>query len=66
MKELKICVIGAGSTPPELVDGFSITGGQMKVKEFALMDIHMERLQIVGGLIQRECAGTTMNRLRSL
>lgn len=56
MKELKICVIGAGSTySPELVDGFFNRQDKMKVKEFALMDIHMERLEIVGGLIQRMC-----------
>ena len=56
MKELKMCVIGAGSTySPELVDGFFNRQDKMKVKEFALMDIHMERLEIVGGLIQRMC-----------
>lgn len=56
MKELKICVIGAGSTySPELIDGFFNRQDKMKVKEFALMDIHMERLEIVGGLIQRMC-----------
>ena len=27
----------------------------MKVKEFALMDIRMDRLKIVGGLIERMC-----------
>lgn len=56
MKELKICVIGAGSTySPELIDGFMNRQDKMKVREFALMDIHPERLQIVGGLIQRMC-----------
>lgn len=56
MKELKICVIGAGSTySPELIDGFFNRQDKMTVKEFALMDIHMERLEIVGGLIQRMC-----------
>lgn len=56
MKKLKICVIGAGSTySPELIDGFFNRQDKMEVKEFALMDIHMERLEIVGGLIQRMC-----------
>ena len=56
MRELKICVIGAGSTySPELIDGFYTRQGQMKVKEFALMDINMDRLEIVGGLIERMC-----------
>lgn len=56
MKELKVCVIGAGSTySPELIDGFYNRQGQMKVKEFALMDINKERLDIVGGLIERMC-----------
>lgn len=45
MKELKICVIGAGSTySPELIDGFFNRQDKMKVKEFALMDIRMDRL----------------------
>lgn len=56
MKELKICVVGAGSTySPELIDGFYNRQGKMKVKEFALMDVNMERLEIVGGLIERMC-----------
>ena len=56
MKELKICVIGAGSTySPELIDGFFNRQDKMKVKEFALMDIRMDRLKIVGGLIERMC-----------
>lgn len=54
MKELKICVIGAGSTySPELVDGFLNRQDKMRVKEFALMDINRDRLEIVGGLIGR-------------
>lgn len=56
MKELKICVVGAGSTySPELIDGFYNRQGKMKVKEFALMDVNLERLEIVGGLIERMC-----------
>ena len=36
MKELKICVIGAGSTySPELIDGFFNRQDKMKVKEFS-------------------------------
>lgn len=56
MKELKICVIGAGSTySPELVDGFFNRQSDLKVREFALMDINMDRLEVVGGLIKRMC-----------
>lgn len=56
MRELKIAMIGAGSTySPELIHGFITREGKMKVREFALMDIHMERLEIVGGLIKRMC-----------
>jgi len=56
MKKIKICVIGAGSTySPELVDGFLNRQEQMCVEEFALVDINMDRLSIVGGLIKRMC-----------
>lgn len=61
--ELKICVIGAGSTySPELIDGFFNRQDKMKVKEFALMDIRMDRLKIVGGLIERMCSIMTIRR----
>ncbi len=56
MRSLKITIIGAGSTySPELVDGFIKRQDSMKVKEFALMDVNLERLKIVGGLIKRMC-----------
>ncbi len=56
MKELKIAVIGAGSTySPELVGGFFKRQDLMRVREFTLMDINRERLEIVGGLIARIC-----------
>ncbi len=56
MKELKVCVIGAGSTySPELIDGFLNRQDKMTVKEFALVDINKDRLDIVGGLIKRMC-----------
>ncbi len=56
MKRMKICVIGAGSNySPELIDGFLNRQDTMSVAEFALMDINMDRLKIVGGLIQRMC-----------
>jgi 6-phospho-beta-glucosidase len=56
MRELKIAIIGAGSTySPELIHGFVTREGRMKVKEFALMDINKDRLDIVGGLIKRMC-----------
>lgn len=56
MRELKIAMIGAGSTySPELIHGFLIRQELLRVKEFYLMDIDMERLRIVGGLIKRMC-----------
>ncbi len=58
MRNLKITIIGAGSTySPELICGFFDRQDLMCVKEFALMDIDPERLSIVGGLIER-IAGT--------
>lgn len=56
MRNLKIAMIGAGSTySPELIHGFLIREELLNVKEFALMDINKDRLDIVGGLITRMC-----------
>jgi 6-phospho-beta-glucosidase len=49
-------MIGAGSTySPELIHGFLTRENKLLVQEFALMDINMSRLEIVGGLIKRMC-----------
>ena len=51
---LKLAVIGGGSTyTPELVDGFAKRADRVAVDEIALMDIDLERLDIVGGLAGR-------------
>ena len=51
---MKITVIGAGSTyTPELVKGFIELHESLPLTELALMDIHPERLQIVGGFCKR-------------
>jgi len=51
---MKITVIGAGSTyTPELVKGFIELHESLPLTELALMDINLERLQIVGGFCKR-------------
>jgi 6-phospho-beta-glucosidase len=51
---MKIAVIGAGSTyTPELVKGLIDLYPSLPLSELALMDIHPERLEIVGGFCQR-------------
>ena len=60
-KDLKICVIGAGSSyTPELVEGVLSYRDSLPVGELALMDIDARKLGIVGGLAQRmvSAAGT--------
>ena len=55
MHPLKIAVIGGGSTyTPELIEGFLL--GDLPVREIALMDPDLWRLEIVGGLAQRMTA----------
>ena len=50
----KITVIGGGSTyTPELIDGFIQNEEHLHVEEIALYDIDEERLNIVGGMVQR-------------
>ncbi len=54
MKELKIGVIGSGSTyAPELIDGFIKRRDELKVKQVVMMDIDPERLDITGNLARR-------------
>lgn len=60
MAEIKLCVIGAGSTyTPELVEGILARRDELPVARLALMDIDREKLDIVAGLARRmiEAAG---------
>ena len=51
---MKVTVIGGGSTyTPELVNGFLARTATFPLTELCLMDIHEERLAIVGGFAQR-------------
>ena len=51
---MKVTVIGGGSTyTPELVNGFLARHVTFPVTELWLMDIHPERLEVVGGFAQR-------------
>ncbi len=53
-RDLKLAVIGAGSTyTPELVEGVIRRFDDLPVRTLALMDIDEERLRIVGGLAER-------------
>jgi 6-phospho-beta-glucosidase len=54
---MKITVVGGGSTySPELVNGFLDKVASFPVKELWLMDIEPQRLEIVGGFMQRMTA----------
>jgi len=54
VSELKICVIGGGSTyTPELIEGFIEKRDELPVTTIALMDIDEDRLRVVGGLTER-------------
>ena len=53
-KELKITIIGAGSTyTPELIEGIINKSSTLPVKKLYLMDIEDRKLNIVGGVCQR-------------
>jgi 6-phospho-beta-glucosidase len=53
-RNLKIAVIGAGSTyTPELIDGFILRMDSLKVSSFYFMDIDKNKLEIVAALCQR-------------
>ncbi len=57
MKELKIAVLGGGSTyTPELIDGFVRYYDELPIREIVLQDISTDRLDVVGGLAQRMTA----------
>jgi len=54
MADLKLCVIGAGSTyTPELVEGILARREELPVTRLALMDIDREKLDVVSGLVER-------------
>ncbi|MGB8451601.1 MAG: 6-phospho-beta-glucosidase [Anaerocolumna sp.] len=54
MSNLKITIIGAGSTyTPELAEGIILRAASLPVSEIALMDIDTRKLNIVGGLCKR-------------
>jgi 6-phospho-beta-glucosidase len=54
---LKIAVVGGGSTyTPELIEGFVRRSDRLPIDELVLLDIDLERLNVVGGLAQRMLA----------
>lgn len=54
MRNLKIAVIGAGSTyTPELIEGFILRRGSLNVEAIYLMDIDKKKMEIVGALTER-------------
>jgi 6-phospho-beta-glucosidase len=54
MADLKLCVIGAGSTyTPELLEGILTRREELPIARVALMDIDREKLDTVAGLVRR-------------
>ncbi len=54
MRNLKIAVIGAGSTyTPELIEGFIVRRETLDVESIYLMDIDKKKMGIVGALTER-------------
>ena len=54
---MKVAVIGAGSTyTPELVSGLAAQHHRLAVDELVLMDVHAERLSVVGEFAKRMLA----------
>jgi len=54
MEELKLAIIGAGSTyTPELIEGLIERREELPFRDVCLMDIDARKLGIVGGLAQR-------------
>jgi 6-phospho-beta-glucosidase len=69
MSELKVTIIGAGSTyTPELMEGILLRAASLPVTKIALMDIHNRKLEIVGDLCKRmiEKAGLKIELTMSL
>lgn len=53
-REIKIVIIGAGSTyTPELIEGLIKKRDDLTIKELVLMDIDAEKLEIVGEMAKR-------------
>jgi 6-phospho-beta-glucosidase len=51
---LKITVVGGGSTyTPELIEGFVNRADRLPIDELVLLDVDLDRLNVVGGLAQR-------------
>lgn len=51
----KVAIIGGGSSyTPEFIEGFITHENELQVGEIALFDIDEERLNIVGGMVQRQ------------
>lgn len=62
MNNLKIAVIGAGSTyTPELINGFITRNKQLKIDSFYMMDIDREKTEIVTGLGKRMLEANGIN-----
>jgi len=54
VREVKVCVVGGGSTyTPELIEGFIAIANDVPIATLALVDIDESRLQVVGGLAER-------------
>ncbi len=62
MRNLKIAVIGAGSTyTPELIEGFIVRRETLDVESIYLMDIDKKKMGIVGALTERILRKNSMN-----
>jgi 6-phospho-beta-glucosidase len=69
MSELKVTIIGAGSTyTPELMEGILLRASSLPVTKVVLMDIHNNKLKIVGDLCRRmiEKAGLNISLTMTL
>jgi 6-phospho-beta-glucosidase len=54
---VKVAVVGGGSTyTPELIEGLAARASRLPIDELVLLDIHQERLDVVGGLARRMLA----------
>ena len=62
MKNIKLVIIGAGSTyTPELIEGLIKRKESLNIGEIALMDIDKPKLEIVGALAQRMVAAKELD-----
>lgn len=54
VNDLKVCVVGGGSSyTPELIEGFIEKNDELQVRLIVLMDIDQRKLEIVGNLARR-------------